>query len=106
MDGGIDFTFCELREREVINVADGKRLGRVIDMAFTCNGKVVGIIVPGEKKLLRNISGCENIFIPWKNVMKIGDDVVLVNLCGCVDENSVAIKWLLQKTWVLAWIVT
>ena len=37
MDGCIDFTFCELREREVINIADGKRLGRVIDMAFACS---------------------------------------------------------------------
>lgn len=92
MDGKIDFTFCELREREVINVADGKRLGRVIDMAFTCCGRLVGIIVPGERRLLKNISGCENIFIPWKNVMKIGDDVVLVNLCGALAEGSLVIK--------------
>lgn len=92
MDERIEFTFCELRAREVINIADGKRLGRIIDMAFTCSGKIVGIIVPGERKILKNISGCENIFIPWKNVIKIGDDVVLVNLSGEVNEGSLAIK--------------
>lgn len=92
MDGSIDFTFCELREREVINVADGKRLGRVIDLAFTCSGKLVGVVVPGERRLLKNISGCENIFIPWKHVIKIGDDVILVNLSGNTGEGSLVIN--------------
>ncbi len=92
MDERIEFTFCELRAREVINIADGKRLGRIIDMAFTCAGKIVGIIVPGERKILKNISGCENIFIPWKNVVKIGDDVVLVNLNGNLDNNSLTVN--------------
>lgn len=78
----IDFTFCELREREVVNIADGKRLGRTIDIAFTCCGKLMGIVVPGERRILKSFTGCENIFIPWKNVVKIGDDVVLVNLSG------------------------
>jgi len=53
---------------------------------------VVGIVVPGERKLLKNISGCENIFIPWKNVIKIGDDVILVNLCGAVQDGSLIVK--------------
>lgn len=92
MNNCIDFTFCELREREVVNVSDGKRLGRVIDIAFTCEGKIVGLVVPGERRLLKNITGNENIFIPWKSVMKIGDDVVLVNLCGNVSDPSLIVN--------------
>lgn len=92
MNSCIDFTFCELREREVVNVSDGKRLGRVIDVAFTCDGKIVGLVVPGERRLLKNITGNENIFIPWKSVMKIGDDVVLVNLCGNVSDPSLVVN--------------
>ncbi|MBR1747773.1 MAG: YlmC/YmxH family sporulation protein [Clostridia bacterium] len=75
----IDYTFCELREREIINVTDGKRLGKLSDMAFH-NGKIVGLIVPGEKKLLKNLSGGDNIYIPFGCVLKIGDDVILVDL--------------------------
>lgn len=88
MTTGIDFTFCELREREVINIVDGKKLGRVTDMAFHCSGNIVGIIVPGEKKLLKTLSGAESIFVPWKNVIKIGDDVILVNLGGMPLHNN------------------
>lgn len=80
MNGRIDYTFCELREREVVNVADGRKLGRISDMAFSANGNVVGIIVPGEKKFFKNIAGAENIFIPWKCILKIGSDVILVDL--------------------------
>ena len=40
-----DITFCELREKEVVNTIDGKKLGRIIDMVITCTGEVVGLVV-------------------------------------------------------------
>ena len=39
-----DLTFCELREKEVVNIADGKKLGRILDIAFTSNGTIKGLI--------------------------------------------------------------
>lgn len=75
-----DLTFCELREKEVVNIADGKKFGRILDMAFTSNGTIKGLIVPGEKKFFKNISGDESIFVPWKNIVKIGEDAILVQL--------------------------
>ena len=75
-----DYTFCELRDREIVNVTDGKKLGRMSDIAFDAKGKIIGIIVPGEKKFLKNITGNDNIFIPWCCILKIGDDVILVDL--------------------------
>ena len=53
MDGCIDFTFCELREREVINIADGKRLGRVIDMALPVRAEWWASLCPGKENCLR-----------------------------------------------------
>lgn len=79
---GIDYTFCELREKEVINIADGKQLGRIVDLGLHCSGRLMGIVVPGEKKFLKNLTGSESIFIPWNCVIKIGDDVILVELAG------------------------
>lgn len=75
-----DFTFCELREREVINVADGHKLGRIFDITFSSQGKITGLIVPGEKKFLKNLTGADSLFIPWPSVLKIGSDVILVDL--------------------------
>ena len=80
MSEGIDYTFCELREKEVINISDGKQLGRIVDIAIHCTGKVVGLVAAGEKKFFKNFSGGESIFIPWNNIVKIGDDVILVEL--------------------------
>ena len=78
----IDLTFCELREKVVLNLVDGRKLGRLIDMAFTVSGKIIGLIVPGDKKFFKNITGNESIFIPWKNIVKIGEDAILVELLG------------------------
>lgn len=77
---GIDMTFCELREKDVVNIADGKKLGRIIDMALNRCGKIIGVIVPSEKRFLRQITSGDSIFIPWQNICKIGDDVILVEL--------------------------
>ena len=78
MSEGIDYTFCELREKDVINISDGKQLGRIVDIAIHCTGKVVGLVAAGEKKFFKNFSGGESIFIPWNNIVKIGDYVILV----------------------------
>ena len=80
MSEGIDYTFCELREKDVINISDGKQLGRIVDIAIHCTGKVVGLVAAGEKKFFKTFSGGESIFIPWNNIVKIGDDVILVEL--------------------------
>ena len=42
---------CDLREKEVINICDGERLGFVEDVEFDlCTGKITHIIVPGPCK--------------------------------------------------------
>ena len=77
----MDISYNELKSKEIINLADGKKLGHVIDVIFdSVNGKVRGIVVPGEKKFFRK---SEDIFIPLEKVRKIGDDVVLIRY-----ENS------------------
>ena len=75
-----ELTFCELREKEIVNLNDGKRLGRLIDLALSCNGRVLGLMAPGDKSTIKRLGGKEAVFIPWQNVTKIGDDVILVNL--------------------------
>ena len=88
MRGNMDITFCELREKEVVNLADGKRLGRVQDLVIESCGKVIGLVVHGEKKLIKALSRDESIFVAWKNIVKLGDDVILIDLNGIVPCNN------------------
>ncbi len=74
----MELSFDELKEKEVINLSNGKRLGHIVDLIFDLKEtKVRGIIVPGEKKLFKK---SEDIFISFRQIKTIGDDVVLVDV--------------------------
>ena len=74
----METSFSELKQRDTINICDGKRLGKVCDVVFSFpEGKVQGIIVPGGKGFRW---GKADMFIELKNIVRIGEDVVLVEL--------------------------
>ncbi len=74
--------FSELKQKEVVNVLDGRRLGTTIDIEFSqMDGHITAIVVPGPFSFMNLIKGnCEGYVIPMKKICKIGDDVVLVEL--------------------------
>ena len=79
MQCGQEFSFQDLKCKLVINVLDGKILGNIIDIVFfPQTGKILGFVVPGEKKGW--FKSCENIFIPYSCVCKVGIDCILVQL--------------------------
>lgn len=76
------YSFSEISKKTVINVADGKELGRSCDVIFTNCGNVCGFCVPGKKSLIKSITSAETLFIPWNRIVKIGADTILVELVG------------------------
>lgn len=77
----METTFCELKTKEIVNVVDGKRLGKISDMVFnTSTGKILGLIVPPYKKSWNIFRTQEDIFIPYNCVCRIGDDIILVEI--------------------------
>ena len=92
----MELTYKELQKRDVINIVDGKCLGRITDIKFRFpEGKIEGIFVPGRKMCgLALIFSKTTQYIPERNINKIGGDVILVNLsCGeTCDENTVVGK--------------
>ena len=75
-----EISFCELRTKQVINIIDGKVLGRICDVVFSrTSSKVLGFVVPGANSfsIFRKKS---DMFIPFERICKIGCDVVLVEL--------------------------
>ena len=74
----MELTFSQLKQKEVINLNDGKNLGRACDLTFSFpENKVVGITVTGSK----GFKFCkQDLFIPMQCVVKVGEDTVLVKL--------------------------
>ena len=74
--------FCELKEKEVINVCNCKRLGYVIDLALdVCKGTIEAIIIPGPGRAF-GLFGCDaEYIIPFECIRKVGDDMILVEIC-------------------------
>lgn len=71
----------DFRQKEVINISDGKRLGFVSDVEIDLeSGRIEAVILPGVGKLF-GLLGKENEFvIPWDKIRKIGEDIILVDL--------------------------
>ncbi len=74
-------TFCAFRKKEVINVCDGMRLGNVTDLEFdTRTGRICSVTVSGEPCYFGLIGRSDKVVVPWECIVKIGDDIVLVNV--------------------------
>lgn len=69
----------EIRDKEVINVANGRRLGYVLDVEIDlCAGRLSAIVVPGEGGGL--FSKPRDVRVPWEKIERIGRDTILVRL--------------------------
>lgn len=71
----------DLKQKEVINVCDCKRLGCVSDVSIDeCDGCIKALIVPGPPRLCGFLGRDIEYVIPWKCVKQIGDDIILVDV--------------------------
>ena len=83
----------EFQIKDVVNVADGKKLGNISDIDISIGtGKIEAIIISENSKILGLFGKDEEIVIPWRSIMKIGEDVILVkykemNYMSTVDED-------------------
>lgn len=74
-------TTSDLRMKEVINIANGSRLGFIYDFEINLEkSRVEAIIVPSEGKFLKIFNRENDQVIPWKRIVKIGEDVILVEI--------------------------
>lgn len=71
----------DFQTKDVINIVDGKKLGQVSDLELDLRqGRIESIVVPNQTRFFGFFSGGEDVVIPWRNIVKIGLDVVLVKL--------------------------
>ena len=81
----------DLRQKEVVNVRDGVRLGYVDDVEFeVATGQIIAIIVYGQSRFFGIFGRCEDYIIPWCDIEKIGGDIVLV--CYDIPQRPIQPK--------------
>ena len=71
----------DIRQKEVINVTNGSKMGLIADMEFSPDGHIRSFTVPGPfslSGLFRQEKG--GVVVPWEHVWKIGEDVILVEV--------------------------
>lgn len=74
----MEISFSQLRAKEVINTQDGRKLGKVCDVVLCYpENKWLGIVAPNGRAFGLKKNG---LFIELRQIVKIGDDVILVNV--------------------------
>ena len=80
--GGGRMLYSEFKTKEVINIKDCKRLGRVTDFEFDeCSGQICALIIPSGNKFFNFFDNEPDYVIPYKNIKKIGPDIIIVDIC-------------------------
>ncbi|MEK3970913.1 YlmC/YmxH family sporulation protein [Bacillus sp. FSL M7-0558] len=74
-------SISEFQIKDVVDVSSGKKLGTIgdIDINVT-SGKIQAIIIGGTGKMMGFFGKKEEMIVPWRNIVKIGEDVILVRL--------------------------
>ncbi len=76
----------DIRNKEVINIYDGRSLGFVEDVELNLEkGTIEAIIIPAERGFMGFFPKGEDLVIRWRDIKRIGDDVILVDFSGVRD---------------------
>ena len=79
----------DIKNKEIINIFDGKSLGYVSDIEINLEkGRVEAIIVPAQAGFFNFFSKESEYIIKWKDIKKIGEDVILVEVKNIYYSDS------------------
>ena len=73
--------FSELKSKDVINMRDCSKLGRISDLEFDqCSGQICKVFVPSGNKLFNFFCTEPDICIPYRDIKQIGPDIIIVDI--------------------------
>ncbi len=84
----------ELQAKDIVNMANGKRLGHLTDLEINLEtGQIEALIIDGTGRMMGLFGKeSEEVFIPWKHIIRIGSDVILVEVPPAYQGKSVHIQ--------------
>lgn len=69
----------DLQRKDIVNIEDGKRLGRIVDAAVSERGNIEYFVIL-ERKFWNFFKSNSEKTITFSQIKKIGTDVILVEL--------------------------
>lgn len=93
-------SFTSLRNKEVVNLKTGLKIGYVDDIEIdTMTGSVVSLVVFGKVRAFGIMGRDEDIIIKCKDIELIGEDTILVrfdNDAACTKSRTFSVENLLK----------
>jgi len=79
----------ELQVKDIVNMDNGKRLGQLTDLDINLStGAIEALIINASGKMMGLFGKeSEEIVIPWKNIIRIGSDVILVEVPSAYERK-------------------
>ena len=69
-----------LQEKDIVNINDGRKIGRIIDARIDSDGKIINLVIDQKKNIRNILSSSSDINISFNQIKKIGSDVILIDL--------------------------
>ena len=87
--------FSELRDKEIIDIHTGYRLGYCCDLELDDReGCIAALIAPGRPRLFGLLGREDDYILPWKNIVRVGSDIILVEIKGEFMRRKRQTRWL------------
>ena len=94
-------TLSDIEEKDVINVVTGERIGFVSSLRIDTNsGQIIAITVQPSMRFVSFFSKDESaVVVPWNQILKIGEDVIIVNVAQRLNEYKAVIftRYIVKK---------
>lgn len=67
----------DLQTKNIVNINDGKNIGTIIDANITQDGAIETLVIETSKNFF-SLNRESDVEVNWKDITKIGEDVILV----------------------------
>ena len=67
----------DLQNKKIININSGKSIGNIMDIEVLDSGKIESLIIEQGKNIF-SLNRESEIRLYWNDIVKIGEDVILV----------------------------
>ena len=67
----------ELQSKKIVNIVNGSNFGNIIDVVISKDGKIESIVIDQGRGIF-SLNRESDFRIDWDQIVKIGEDVILV----------------------------